>query len=293
MRNDRSHILLVEDDVPAGKAIAKTLIGEQHEVTLAHDGKTAVDLLERSNITSTFYDVVITDIRLPEASGIEVLYVARGMRLPPSVILLTAYASVDTAIAAMRAGAHDYIRKPCDMEELLECVEKALEKRLESFHQQEKNRALVRITRLIEGLQDESPEQEYPSILQYPGGIVPFTPIDAANIDPYLQVGDIFIDCHHRSIFIRNEFLHTTPTEFRLLHALAMARQRPLSYREIVRHTHGYDDMENTEAAQLLRWHVRNLRQKIPDGYIVQVRGLGYVLKEPWKSDEHEQVARA
>jgi DNA-binding response OmpR family regulator len=292
MRNDRSHILLVEDDILSGRMIEKTLVGEEHEVTLAHDGQTAVDLLEHSNITNTFYDVVITDIRLPEASGIEVLYVAQRLRLPPSVILLTAYASVDTAIAAVRAGAHDYLRKPCDMGDLLECVGRAVEKRLESLRLQEKNQAFSHIARLIERVQDESPEQEYPSVLEYPGMIGPFTPLDMASSDPYLPVGDIFIDCQHRSVFVRDEIVHVTPIEFRLLHALAMARQRPLSYREIVRHTHAYDDMGNTEAAQLLRWHVRNLRQKLPDGYIVQVRGLGYVLKEPG-IDEREQAARA
>src|SRR6266849_6076739 len=95
-----------------------------YQVVTAPDVATAVDTILKNNL-----DVVISDIKLGQESGLAVLRAARASATPPEVILITAYGTPATAVEAMREGAYDYICKPFDNEELMLLVQKALEKR--------------------------------------------------------------------------------------------------------------------------------------------------------------------
>src|SRR5205085_11538843 len=88
-------------------------------------GRVAVEHLERSR-----FDLLISDIKMPDMSGVDVLRAAK--RIDPDIlgIVITAFASADTAIEAMRLGAHDYLSKPFDVDELKIKVRNALEQRL-------------------------------------------------------------------------------------------------------------------------------------------------------------------
>src|SRR5712692_1452951 len=94
-----------------------------YQVITAATVKEAADLILKNNL-----DVVISDIRLGQESGLSVLRAARGCAIPPEVILITAYGTPATAVEAMREGAYDYICKPFDNEELTLLVQKAFEK---------------------------------------------------------------------------------------------------------------------------------------------------------------------
>ena len=87
-------------------------------------GDEAIELLNRNND----FDVIITDLMLPGASGIEVLKASRELNPEASVILITAYATVDSAVDAMKAGAFDYLTKPFNNDQVLLTVKKALER---------------------------------------------------------------------------------------------------------------------------------------------------------------------
>ena len=97
---------------------------EGHHVRLAEDGPSAVAELEREAI-----DVLISDIKMPGMSGVDVLREAK--RIDPDIvgIMMTAYASTETAVEALRLGAYDYLTKPFDVEELKAKVRNALERR--------------------------------------------------------------------------------------------------------------------------------------------------------------------
>jgi two-component system response regulator HydG len=108
-----SRVLVVDDEPKLGKLAAEMLEIDAHEVACVGSGRQAlVELAARP------WDVVLTDLRMPEVDGLAVLAAARALPRPPEVILMTAYATAESAVAAMKAGAADYLIKPFAMDEL-------------------------------------------------------------------------------------------------------------------------------------------------------------------------------
>ncbi len=121
MSTMQARILLAEDDPNLLKVIAYHLKKERHVVSEARDGLAAFDLL-----THDSYDLLLTDVRMPKMSGLELLQAVRqrGMEIP--VLVMTAYGTIHDAVEAMRLGASDYLAKPVEGEALLLAVNKAL-----------------------------------------------------------------------------------------------------------------------------------------------------------------------
>ena len=117
---DPVRVLIAEDDRAFRALLAETLQQPGREIRLAANGREALEALKE-----TPYDLLITDIRMPEMGGMELLKEAK--RLCPNilVIIITGYASLETAIQALKEGAYDYIRKPFNLEELKVSVENA------------------------------------------------------------------------------------------------------------------------------------------------------------------------
>ncbi len=107
-------ILVAEDDPGMLDFLHQVLSEEGYEVLTASDGSAALRALEEAA-----FDLVLTDIRMPEASGMDVLQRARSSYLHQPVILMTAFGSIESAVEAMKAGAYSYIPKPFDLDELL------------------------------------------------------------------------------------------------------------------------------------------------------------------------------
>lgn len=117
-------ILVVDDEDIIRESLSYILTKEKYEVTEAANGKVAFDMLKESS-----FDLVITDLEMPEMKGIELLDEIKKMNLQTSTIVITAYGSMETAIAALRGGASDYILKPVEFDELLIKVKKLFEMR--------------------------------------------------------------------------------------------------------------------------------------------------------------------
>lgn len=117
-------ILVVDDEDIIRESLSYILTNEKYEVTEAANGKIAFELLKEAS-----YDLVITDIEMPEMKGIELLDQIRKMNVQTNTIVITAYGSMETAIAALRSGASDYILKPVEFDELLIKVKKLFEVR--------------------------------------------------------------------------------------------------------------------------------------------------------------------
>ncbi|MFA6033197.1 MAG: sigma-54 dependent transcriptional regulator [Myxococcota bacterium] len=116
-------ILVVDDERAMRQMLSILLRQSGHEVVECGDGIEAFNRIKDGG-----YDLVITDLRLPGADGLEVLKVARRFMPVAQVILITAYATTENAIEAMKLGAYDYILKPFKVEEMKILTEKALEK---------------------------------------------------------------------------------------------------------------------------------------------------------------------
>ncbi len=116
-------ILLLDDDPTIRRAIERHLRSQGHQVVASADGREGLDLLE-----SRRFDLVLTDLRMPRLSGMELLQAMheRGMATP--VIVLTGYASIEAAVEAMKLGASDFISKPLQLEEITLRVANLLEK---------------------------------------------------------------------------------------------------------------------------------------------------------------------
>jgi CheY-like chemotaxis protein len=115
-------ILIVDDDTNL-LSVLKTLFVESHAVTTCSDGSEAVEICKKRH-----FDVVLSDIIMPGASGLDVLKQVRKSDPNTIVILITGYASLETAIDAIREGAYDYITKPFKLEQLKNVVKNALER---------------------------------------------------------------------------------------------------------------------------------------------------------------------
>ena len=120
----RGSVLVVDDEVASRESLVDVLGEEGYDVSMANDGTQAVELLEGAE-----FDVVITDLRMPGVDGVGVLRAVRRLCPQTLVILMTAYASVETAVEALRQGAHDYMIKPLVFDDVLTKVARLLERR--------------------------------------------------------------------------------------------------------------------------------------------------------------------
>lgn len=119
-----NRILIVDDEKSMRELLLIMLKKEGYDATAAENGETALQAIQ-----SEIYDLVITDIRMPSMNGIELLKSVKELSPETVVIVITAYASTETAVDAMKFGAYDYITKPFKNEEIRLIVQKALEKR--------------------------------------------------------------------------------------------------------------------------------------------------------------------
>jgi two-component system response regulator AtoC len=117
-------VLIVDDEHQLVEAFKKKLAKEGLDVFTALNGKEAISIMKDNEL-----DVGLFDIKLPDMDGVELLGRLREMQPTSEVIMLTGYASVDTAIRSMKLGAYDYLTKPCKLSELHNVILKAYEKK--------------------------------------------------------------------------------------------------------------------------------------------------------------------
>jgi two-component system response regulator PilR (NtrC family) len=117
-------ILVVDDERSMRELLAIVLRREGYEVLLAENGRAAIEMLEREPV-----DLLISDIKMPDVSGVDVLRAAKRVDQDILGIMITAFASTDTAVEAMRLGACDYLSKPFDVDLLKMKVREKIENR--------------------------------------------------------------------------------------------------------------------------------------------------------------------
>ncbi|MEE3330581.1 MAG: sigma-54 dependent transcriptional regulator [Myxococcota bacterium] len=122
--SDSSHILVVDDERSMREFLEIFFRREGHLVTTAGGVEEARSCLEADDV-----DIVISDMQMPDGSGLDVLHSAQAENAETPVVMITAFATTDSAIAAMKDGAYDYITKPFKVDELALVVGNALEKR--------------------------------------------------------------------------------------------------------------------------------------------------------------------
>jgi two-component system, OmpR family, response regulator len=261
-------ILLIDDDADVCEAISAVLSRAGYRVHGLSDGQQALQLLGTKMATASNYRVVVCDIHLGQIDGLQILERTRAHTNPPVVIFITGYGSLETAIVALRDGAFDYLLKPFQPSELLACIERATN---HYAHMQRQAAAIHSIVaaadQLVQPITAATEREVAPQERTYPA-------------DRLLSAGEIVIDRYRHVATFRQQRLHLTPIEYTLLVLLAELQSQVVPYTEIVLRTH-QAIVGSTEAQMMLKVHMHNLRRKIDPEYLINVRGVGYMLVVP------------
>lgn len=255
----KSRILLVDDEEPIRYSLGEILRLEGYEVVTAESGEAALEILQES-----VFDLVLLDLKMPGMSGLEVLHFINKNAPDTKVVLLTAHGSLESAIEALRQGAHDYILKPANSHTILNSLERALSKRVE---QQRRRLLLEQLETSIQQLKDAEGLESSAAVEQQT------IPLDEG----------VMLDVPRREIWRGNQKISLTPTEGRLMKVLLENRGRVLSHKELVFLVQGYESTD-WEAPEVLRPLISRLRHKLsifPGGekWIINVRGTGYLFE--------------
>jgi len=122
MGDNGQHILVVDDELSMRELLEFMLKQEGYQVSLAENGRNAIAMLEKRK-----YDLLLCDIKLGDLPGLDVLRASKKKQPETTVIMISAYATTETAVEAMNEGAYDYVPKPFDNEELKQTIAKALD----------------------------------------------------------------------------------------------------------------------------------------------------------------------
>jgi DNA-binding response OmpR family regulator len=255
------HVMVVDDEVIARVSLAEILRLEGYQVATAASGEEALSLLSKSGP----FDLMVLDLKMPGMDGLEVTEAVQSRSPGTVIVLLTAFATLETAIQAIRKGAHDYLLKPCPIPEILESVRKGLAKR-----QQEQQRQ-----HLVSQLQRTLSELATVEGAETVEDAVPPQP------SRFIQVRDVVVDRQRHVAMLRGQPLDLTPTEFKILACLVETPDQVWSPQELVRRAQGYET-DAWGARAIVRVHIRRLRKKMevdPSNprYILNVRGVGYM----------------
>ncbi len=252
----------MDDEEALRLSLGELLSDEGYEVTTVGSGEQALEKLNEMS-----FDLILVDLIMPGIDGLQVMESAKRIAPEAAVIMLTAHGSLQSAIQALRRGAHDYLLKPCEIDEILASVESGLAKRR---HESRRQELMARMEETLWEL--KSSEQ---SLLPTGQTEAVFRP------QRFLQARDIIVDLQKHIVTVQGHLLELTPTELRLLACLMNQPDHVLSYRELVREVQNYD-CDEQEARAIIRVHVRRLRQKLEPNpanpqYVINVRGQGYM----------------
>jgi len=140
-------ILLVEDLANPRKALSILMKKNGLEADEAENGQAAIELLNKQE-----YDLIVTDLKMQPIDGMQLLQMARQQPNPPEVIILTAFASIENSVDAMRLGAFDYLSKPFKVDVLLNSIKNALAKKAQNLDLQNTNENFKEIIGNSEGI---------------------------------------------------------------------------------------------------------------------------------------------
>ncbi len=244
-------ILIVDDEVAVLHFFERALHSQNYAVTTFSSGTEALDL-----IATHEFDLALLDLRLKDVSGLEVLERLRQRWPATPVILITAHASLETAIQALRQGAHDYLLKPCSVEDLRRSVAAGLVKR----GQELARRAAT-----------------------HPIGPTNSTEVADSDDQRFIQQRGLIIDAIRHTATFDDALLNLSPIEFNILAYLAGEAPRVVSADEIAREVQGYTAV-TIEARDTLRSHIYHIRTKLRAvtgrDIIRTVRGIGYAIEQ-------------
>jgi DNA-binding response OmpR family regulator len=271
------NLLIVDAEVSARTVLAQHLQRRGYHIQEAGSAAEALAAVEVGAL-----DLMVLDAALPASGaaglgGIEVMRRTREFSRNLPIVVLTAHASVESAIAAVKVGVVDYMLKPCKPDDVELTITRALEERAQ---RQRYDHLLNMVGEAIDALRQPAvPSEPQIPVLPVP---VPPEPDEIAD----LRVGSLSLDCQKRVLTIKTSPPRTvelTEGEVSILVTLMEKPNQVFTYKQLAEHALGYENMDKWTVESLIRSTVFRLRHKIETGpdsprVICTVRGRGYYL---------------
>jgi DNA-binding response OmpR family regulator len=245
-------LLVVDDEETIRIVVADALQNQGYSVQTAASAAEALRVCE-----TAVFDLALIDLKMPGTmDGLGLLGELRRRWPKIVLIVMTGYGTLDSAIAALRQGAHDYLAKPASLAQIIASVQSGLAKKQEETRRQQ----------LIADLEDTL------HLLK--------RDVEAPPAEPALPRESLAIDRRTREVRRGDAPLVLTATEFDLLYYLVQNASRVVMASEIAKEVLGYD-LDEVDARPIVRVHIQRLRQKLDDDplrprYIMNVRARGY-----------------
>jgi DNA-binding response OmpR family regulator len=255
-------VLVVDDEANLRQTLARILHQMGCAVTTAADGSEALQRLEAAP-----YDLVYLDIRLPGMDGLQVLRQIHDRYPQVAVVLLTAHASISSAVEAVRLGATDYLIKPITPEALIARTRTILADQATQHRRRE-------IQEQIAALQAELKALDQ-ALTEKPAAAAPAD-------DRFLKRDTLVLDLHTRRAAHADRALTLPPTAFDYLVVLVRHAPEVVPYQTLVVEAQGYQT-DLRQAQDLTKWHIHTLREALEresagSCHLLTVRGTGYRL---------------
>jgi DNA-binding response OmpR family regulator len=268
-----ARVLVVDDEQSVRVTLGEVLSREGYEVLTATSGQEALQVMADMTV-----DLVMVDLKMEGMDGLTLMGEIK-QRWPATVlIVLTGYATLESALKALRYGAHDYFLKPSGPEDIKRSVREGLEKRWREVRRKDL------LAQIEAGVRELTAEDLSMEAAKEPGALGDAAPGQPES-PPLLEVGPLVIDLRKHMATLNGRPLKLTPVEFGTLTHLAREAGRVVTCSTLVKEVQGYDCHEQ-EARTIMKTHIRHLRQKLESEpsnpeYILNVRGVGYMLAAP------------
>ena len=261
-------ILIVDDAANLRLTLCAILQKAGYSVTAVGHAQDAL-----ASLAAGPYDLAFLDIQMPDMDGIMLLGEIRRLYPDMPVLMLTAHATLQSSIEAVRQGARDYLLKPVDPPLILTRVHDILAEQQQSQRRRE-------IVAQVQSLLSELRQIDGQDAETLPDNLLAAVPPTAST--RFLQRGAFTLDLHARHAVLDGRLISLPPSAFDYLVTLVRHAPNPVSYETLVMQSQGYE-MSRAEAQEIVRWRIHQLRQALePDPenphYILTERGMGYRL---------------
>jgi two-component system, OmpR family, alkaline phosphatase synthesis response regulator PhoP len=261
------HILIIDDEASLRQTMARILQRAGFEVTTAADGKEGLALASEHA-----FDLVYSDIRMPDMSGLELLKVIHAKFPDLPVVLFTAQPDLNSAVEAVRSGAVDYLLKPLKPQAVIDRTHAILEKNRKERRKREIQRQIETLQSELNSLERGTGEDKVDSAPQQA----------SVSNDRFVKCGVLTLDLYAHRATMSGRVVEIPPTSFDYLLVLARHSPNVVDYQTLVSEAQGYETNPH-EAQELTKWHIHHIRQAIePDSHkpthVINVRGTGYRL---------------
>ena len=259
-------ILIIDDEPALRQTLAAILKRSGYSPTMAGTKQEGMQKLQEDT-----FSLLFLDIKLPDGLGIEMLPEIRQINPEMPVIILTAHATLDAAMQAVRGGARDFLLKPIDPAAILERVSQVL---AESKQPKRQKEIISQVQDLLAEL--GSPTPAAPQPLTVEGGV------SDPNDGRFISCGSIRADLHTRHLMIDDAVISLPSSSFDYLVTLMRNSPEAVSFENLVMESQGYS-CTRVEARDITRWHIHKIRKAIEKDtsdpqHLITVRDVGYRL---------------